>query len=268
MYINAIYNQDCLEGMKSMGGGCIDLVLTSPPYNTARNHGDIKNHEMRYDVYQEQRSNQEYIDWTISLFNEFNRLLKQNGCVLYNISYGNENSELMWLVVAEIIKQTNFTIADTIVWKKFSALPNNVSANKLTRICEFVFVFCRKDEYNTFTTNKQLVNKSTKGQAIYENIYNLIEAKNNDETQNLNKATFSTDLVKKLLKIYGKEGYIVLDPFMGTGTTAIGCIEMNINFLGFEISAAQCEYSNKRTLSRIDQYDIFRTIDYNKKVEI
>lgn len=61
--------------------------------------------------------------------------------------------------------------------KKKSALPNNVSHNKLTRICEFVFVFCRKNEYKTFVANKQVKSQSKTGQKYYENIFNFIEAK-------------------------------------------------------------------------------------------
>jgi DNA modification methylase len=63
----------------------------------------------------------------------------------------------MWLLIAEIIKQTDFTVADCISWKKQNALPNATSKNKLTRICEFIFVFVRKSEYLSFNTNKNEV---------------------------------------------------------------------------------------------------------------
>ena len=145
----------------------VDIVLTSPPYNTGRNSSNIKrgmdNYERRYDIYLEQRNADEYTNWTIDIFNNYDSILKKNGCILYNMSYGNENPEQMYLTIAEIINKTNFTIADTIIWKKKSALPNNVSHNKLTRICEFIFVFCRKNEYKTFISNKQIksVNEKT-----------------------------------------------------------------------------------------------------------
>ena len=151
------------------------------------------------------------------------------------------------------------------MWKKQSATPNNVSKNKLTRICEFVYIFCRKNEFQTFGTNKQVVNVRETGQDIYENIFNFIEAPNNDESTDLNKATFSSKFVEKLLKIYAKENDVILDTFMGTGTTAIGCINMNMNFVGFELSEAQCDWANRRIQARISQKGFFDLVDYEEE---
>ena len=242
-------NSDCLEFMDKLnkgGGYKVNLVLTSPPYNTGRNHGSMENHEIRYDSYLEQRDQQEYIDWTIDIFNKIDSVLAENGCVLYNMSYGNENPSQMWLTIAEIINKTNFMVADNIIWKKKSALPNNVSHNKLTRICEYVFVFCRKSEYKTFAMNKQVKSLSKTGQKYYENIFNFIEAPNNDGANKLNKATYSTDLCKWLLNIYAQPNSLVYDPFGGTGTTGIACEMLGLNCICTEISAAQVEYSKER----------------------
>ena len=140
-------------------------------------------------------------------------------------------------------------IAEMITWKKKSALPNNVSHNKLTRIIEPVFVICRKNEYKTYNANKQVKSISTTGQKYYENIYNFIEAANNDRSCNLNKATYSSDLCVQLLEIYSKKDAIVYDPFMGTGTTAIACEKYgneNMMCIGSELSEAQVEYSKNR----------------------
>lgn len=247
IFIDNIYNGDCTELMKKIDNNTIDIILTSPPYNTGRNHGKMENHEVRYDIYIEHRNIDEYSDWTVSLFHEFDRILKKDGCILWNVSYGGENNTQMWITVADIINKTNFTVADNIIWKKKSALPNNSSCNKLTRICEYIFVFCRKDEYQTFKCNKKVKSYSKTGQKYYENIFNFIEAKNNDGSCSLNKATFSSELVEKLLDIYStSDDDIILDPFMGTGTTAVGCKNKNKHFIGFELSAAQVEYANKR----------------------
>ena len=149
--------------------------------------------------------------------------------------------------------------------EKQTATPNNVSKNKLTRICEFVYIFCRKSEFQTFETNKQIVNVRETGQDIYENVFNFIEAPNNDESTDLNKATFSSKFVEKLLKIYAKENDVILDTFMGTGTTAIGCINMSMNFIGFELSEAQCDYANRRIINRTAQCGLFDSIDYEEE---
>lgn len=252
-----IFNKDCFETMHIMEkyNKKVNIILTSPPYNTGRpstSERSRENNEGRYDVHLDTMTQDNYCQWSIDLFNSFDKILNKDGVILYNISYGSDasvNTEsigLMWLVIADIIRNTNFTVADRIIWKKHSALPNNVSKNKLTRICEDVFVFVRKDEYKTFNANKPISSIGKNGQTFYGNVYNFIDAKNNDGTCKLNKATFSSDFVKQLLDIYATDNMTVYDPFNGTGTTAIGCIDKNLNYIGSEISEAQCQYSKER----------------------
>ncbi len=252
-----LYNKDCFDAMADMVANDTkaDIILTSPPYNTGRPSTSEKsrnNHEGRYDMHLDTMTQEEYIKWSVDLFKSFDTVLQKDGVILYNISYGSDgtvNSSsvgLLWLVIADIIRNTDFTVADRIVWKKKCALPNNVSKNKLTRICEDVFVFVRKDEYSTFNCNKTISGTSETGQTFYNNINNFIEAKNNDGSCDLNKATFSSELVQKLLYIYAQRGMLVYDPFNGTGTTAVGCYLYGCDCIGSELSTAQCNYSVDR----------------------
>lgn len=249
-----ILNEDCGVTLSTLDE-CIDVILTSPPYNTGRELNSERardNHEARYDIYLDNKTNDEYCDWVVKLFKNFDVVLKDNGCILWNVSYCSDNSakhnngDLVWLTIADIIRNTPFTVADRIVWKKKSALPNNVSPNKLTRICEDVFVFCRKSELKTFYSNREVKSVSRTGQKYYVPVYNFIEAKNNDGSCKLNKATFSSDFVIKLLEIYAPKGGLVYDPFMGTGTTAVGCLKYGCNCIGSELSKAQCEFAKER----------------------
>lgn len=251
--INKIYCESNTDTMSRMEDNYVDLILTSPPYNIIRPNSKDRG----YDLYKDGMNNQEYIEWTLNMFSDFNRVLKKDGIVLYNMSYGSENTILMSLVIADIIRNSEFTLADIIIWKKKSATPNNVSHNKLTRIVEYVYVFCRKDEIKSFNCNKKILSKRETGQLIYENIYNFIVAENNDASTDLNKATFSSKFVRKLLNIYAKENSIVYDPFMGTGTTAKACIIENHKFIGSELSQSQVDYANKRLEPYLLQQSLF-----------
>jgi site-specific DNA-methyltransferase (adenine-specific)/modification methylase len=253
MEINKIYCESNLDTMKRMPNNFVDLVITSPPYNIIRPNSTDRG----YDVYKDGISNDEYISWTLDIFKGFNNVLKKNGIVLYNMSYGTENTILMSLVVADLIRKSDFTLADIIVWKKKTATPNNVSHNKLTRIVEYVYVFCRKSEFESYNCNKKELSKRETGQSIYENIFNFITANNNDESNNLNKATFSTEFVRKLFKIYAKENSLIYDPFMGTGTTEKACIIDKHNFIGSELSSSQVDYANKRLKPYLGQQTLF-----------
>jgi DNA modification methylase len=249
-----IFNVNCFELLDEMSKNNIltDVVLTSPPYNTGRvgkTQRSIDNYENRYDIHLDDMTEDEYLLWTKTLFDKYNSVLKKDGVILYNLSYGNENPNVMWRTINEIISNTDFMVADCIIWKKKSALPNNVSHNKLTRIIEYVFVICRKTEYKTFKTNKQIKSVSEKtGQNFYENIFNFVEAKNNDGTCKLNKATYSSELCEKLLSIYATSGATVLDTFLGTGTTAVACKNIGLKCIGSELSEQQCEFAKNRIL--------------------
>lgn len=247
-----LYNEDCFDTMQRMVDNNIKVnaILTSPPYNTARavqTQKAMDTYNNRYDIYIDAKTTDEYAEWTLKLFDMYDKILEKNGVILYNISYGSERPNDMWCAIANLILKSNFMIAEQIVWKKKSALPNNTSPNKLTRICEPVFVFVRKDEYKTYQSNKKIksIRKDT-GQKYYENAFNFVEAANNDGANKLNKATFSSELCEKLMALYIKEGQTVYDSFMGTGTTALACIKMNINCYGSELSKAQYEYSLNR----------------------
>ena len=181
MELNKIYNEDCFLTMEKMPIGMLRVILTSPFYNTNKKQGNgrtLSNTNpkgysyLRYDEHVDNMTDDEYCDFTERLFLEFDRVLNLGGVVLYNLSYGNNNRDGMYKAVNTIITKTPFTIADVICWKKKTALPNNCSPNKLTRIWESVFVFCRKTDIDIFYCNKHVVGEKKKGQKSYGHIFN------------------------------------------------------------------------------------------------
>ena len=210
---NYIKCGDCLELMKELPDKSVDVVFTSPFYATNKKAGKSRNLKntkvkagqydyVRYDVFVDNMNREQYCDFTVKLFNSFDRVLNKNGCICYNISYGEDGADTMLLAITSIINKTNFSVADIICWKKNTAMPNVCSPNKLTRICEYIFVFCRKSEFRTFNSNKELGSKRKTGQQMYSSVYNFVEARNNDGSCPLNKATFSSELAEKVLRVY------------------------------------------------------------------
>lgn len=254
---NKIIKGNCLDVMSHIDIETVDVILTSPFYNTNKKSGKNINlnntnirkgnyHHVRYDNFVDNMTNVDYNKFTINVFDKYNLVLKDDGVILYNMSYGSENTNGMFEAIYNIISKTNFEIVDVIVWKKSTALPNNMSSNKLTRITEFVFVFCKKGMSKKFKSNKKVVSTRSTGQSNYENIYNFIEAKNNDGSCKLNKATYSTELCDKLLVMYAQPNSLILDSFNGTGTTGVSAIKNGHSYIGIELSEEQCEYSVER----------------------
>lgn len=251
--VNKIYVEDCLFTMdRGELLSSVDLVLTSPPYNMTNRKGGYADKSKRYDVYSDWLSEEEYINFIVRVFKGYDRILKPNGCVLFNFSYSIENPSLPYKMVSELCKLTNFCIVDTIVWKKPTSIPHPASKNRLRRICEFVYVFSRKGEIETFNTNKSFKIGKNK-QKYFEIVDNHFEAKNNDGPNELNKATFSTEFVEKLLNIYAIPNSVVYDSFMGIGTTAKGCINTGNKYIGSEISKKQVEDFNTFLKRRVEK---------------
>lgn len=248
MELNKIYNEDCFSTISRMreNGLKVDCVLTSPPYNMTKRKGGYAD-TGRYDVYNDWKPENEYIQWTVDLFNQLDFVLNENRVILYNFSYSIENPSMPYKLVSHIVKYTDFDIVDTIIWKKKSGLPFPANGKRLCRNWEFVFVFGRKSELNSYENNRRIKSVSEKtGQKYYEAVYNFVDAANNDGKCELNQATFSSELCLKLFDIYCKKGWLVYDPFIGTGTTAVACKKYGCDYIGSELSEAQCQYSERR----------------------
>lgn len=254
-----IRNEDCKKTLQYMvrKGIKIDCVITSPPYNTSRKvrtEKEIKERKSKYKFYDDSKPFDEYVNFIVSVLRDCDDCLKENGTILLNLSYASSieigmiGSNLIKLLNS-VIEDTKFDIADIICWKKKSALPNNRSKNKCTRICEYVFVLCRKAEYMTFNSNKKMTKEiEEKGLKYYSNMFNYFEAINNDGKNPYNNATYSVEMVHNLLLMYVKNNSIVYDPFAGICTTAVACKKENRNIkcICSEIDIEQCEYGRSR----------------------
>ena len=239
--LNKIYNEDCFKTIDRMVSENIkvDTILTSPPYNMTSRKGGYAD-TGRYDVYEDWKTEEDYINWAINLFNKFELILNNQRSIIYNFSYSIENPSLPYKLVSDIVKNTDFDIIEC-------GLPFPANGKRLCRNWEYVFVFVRKEEVNTYENNRRVKSISEKtGQRYYEAIYNFVEAPNNDGKCPYNQATYSSELCDKLLDIYTKDGWVVYDPFMGSGTTAVSCKRRRLKYIGSEISEAQVEYSNNR----------------------
>lgn len=236
-----IYNEDNKNTFDRLDRGEVDGIITSPPYNIG-----VKRNDCYYDTgYKDDLEPDEYIDLRVSEFEEFDRILKESGVVCYNISYSHNFPSLPHRLIVEVEDNTDLELADQITWKKVTAIPFQTSPRRLSRICEQIYIFCH--EGVDYETNKEVskVNQKT-GQKFYKNYRNYIEARNNDRVDTELKATFSSELVRKLLDIYFPKKSLIYDPFMGVGTTGVACLQTGREFVGSEINHNFFEKAKKR----------------------
>lgn len=239
---NKIYCGDTVETMGKINEGTIDLILTSPPYLAS-----IRNDNHKYpgakDQIKDNQSVDDYLEWIIENFKQYERILKKDGVIVFNFSYTTFNPSLPYFLINEVFKHTDFRIYDTFAWKKKSAMPVSGHPNRVTRIVEMVYIFA-KTPY--FKANKTVSSVSRTGQKYYNNYYNFIEARNNDGKVEGHEATFSTDLASFFIDLYSKENEIVLDNFSGTGTTPYASSKMNRQYIGIDLVEKFCDYARER----------------------
>lgn len=243
---NKIYKEDCIKTMDKIKSGSINGIITSPPYNI-----NVERQDCYYNngySHLDGLSENDYLNVRTDEFKEFSRIIKEDGVICYNISYSKENPILPTLLVSKVHQETDLTVADIITWKKNHAIPFQTSSTKLSRITELIYIFVKKERLHTFKTNKKVskINEKTK-QKFYKNYVNWIEAKNNDRYKGSPlKASYSQELVDKLIEIYFPEESLIYDPFLGIGTTALSCISNNCNYIGSEIIDSHYNISIKR----------------------
>ena len=212
--MNHIFNEVCFKTMeRDELLDNIDLILTSPPNKNLK------------------KIDQCYINWSIDLFKSFDKILKKNSCILYNLNYS-KDPMFLFKLITEIVENTNFTVIDNIVIKNNSPIINNRSKNRLNKITDNIFVFCRKKEVKTFNTNKSVLSFSEKldKPTSYSDIDDFIENPN--------------ELILELLNRYGIKDGLVYDPFVDLGLTIKGAIKFGMNYVGSELDIKKIEKIN------------------------
>lgn len=264
-----IYNESCLNTLPRLSDESIDCVVTSPPYGGHIHNGfwilgGKGNPETRnvYDVHDDSVDIDKYNDLCVNLFTGLYRVLKNTGVVCWNVSYTKANPEGFIFALYEILTKTKFRIADVRIWKKPMAVTID-HPNRCTRNTEFVFILCKDVGFEDFYCAKELssICEAQNGRKKYKALFTLFEAKNNDGHNDLNGATFSTEFAQECLKYYCPKGGLVYDPFMGTGTTANACRNMNLDCIGSEISAAQCDFAKKRIDDMFSKVELIKEQD-------
>lgn len=252
--LNTIYQEDCLKGLDKIDPGSIDIVVTSPPYNI----------NINYSTYKDNLTQEEYCTFLKALSHKISTALKNNGSFFLNVGAIPKNQ---WapLISANQFKQ-DFTLQNTIHWIKTISIPEqNISVGHFKPInsqryhndChEYIFHFTKQGTvplhkenigvpYKDPSNIKRWNNNNNKNLRDRGNVWYIpYETKNKKDAH---PAAFPVQLPEMCIKDHGyTKDTLVLDPFMGSGTTAIACKRLGINYIGFEIDPFYISIAEKR----------------------
>ena len=231
---------DCISGMQMLPDNSVDLIVTSPPYNVG----------IDYDEYDDNKSWEEYYDWCDSWLRECYRVLKPNGgriCLNHYISLGTSKYRTSPLsVLYNIMDKIGFKHHSIAIWNDITLAKRTAwgsymkaSAPYVNAPFECILIDYKenwkKEGKGLSTIEKEDFIKLTRGRWDIKT-----------ETKGLTKANFSVDLPTKAINLLTYEGDIVLDPFIGSGTTAVAAKLTNRKYIGFEVSKEYCRIAEKR----------------------
>lgn len=239
---NKIIQGDCLEVMKDFPDNSVDLVLTDPPYNIDGNF-DMKNLESKGKDYSTNKGEWDSIDsldkFNGGFLNECFRILECQGSILVFASQHNIFS------VGKIMKEIGFEIYNIIKWIKPDAMPN-MSKSRLKQDTEYIILGIKGEDY-TFNYNEslQIEDKfSRKGKQLSDT---WISGKTKGGKRDKHPTQKPTWIIERLLEIYSLEGDLVLDPFLGSGTTAVACKKLGRDFIGIEKEEKYVKIARERS---------------------
>lgn len=205
---------DCLEIMNTLNDNSIDLIITSPPYNIGKMHS---NH-LQFGTYAgNDMKESDYQDWQVQVLNECYRLLKINGSMFYNHKVRIKNGIAIHPI--EWVSKSNFILKQEITWDM------GKSAN------------CDKIRFFPFSERIYWLVKDPKtkiyNQLNLSDVWRVVP--NNKRKENGHIAVMPVEIVKNIIQSIPDYNLLILDPFMGSGTTGVVCKELNKDFIGIEL---------------------------------
>lgn len=270
-YANQILSGDCLDVLKALPNACIDLIITSPPYADQRNstYGGIKIDK--------------YVEWFMPRADEFYRVLKPSGSFILNIKErvvdGERHTYVLELIMA--MRAQKWLWTEEYMWHKKNSHPGkwpNRFRDNWERLLHFTkerkFKMNQdsvmvpigdwaKDRLANLSETDRRRDNSRVGSGFGKNVSNWVGRDRVYPSNVLHMATecynrghsasFPVALPEWFVKLFTEPGDLVLDPFVGAGTTTVAAVRQERNYLGIDINSEYVALSQERLVKEAKQ---------------
>ncbi|MCF8244633.1 MAG: site-specific DNA-methyltransferase [Saprospiraceae bacterium] len=231
------------ESMSEIPSGSVHLMITSPPYNANKD-------------YDEDLSLQEYLDFLKNVFTETYRVLVPGGRACINLAnLGRKPYIPLTSHIALLMQEIGFIMRGEIIWDKGASSTSSTAwgswqsaSNPILRdVHEYILIFSKGDYKRHLTKKEKEEKKSTISRDEFLDWTKTIWQMNAESARRVgHPAPFPLELPNRLIQLYSFETDVVLDPFMGSGTTAMAALRSGRKFVGYEIVEEYVELARKR----------------------
>lgn len=243
MKLDVIYCGDARH-MDEVDDASVHLIVTSPPYNVDKD----------YTHYDDRRSLDEYLEMLEAVWRECYRVLVWGGRIAINVANTNRrpylplNSfitqqilRLGFLMRGEIIWDKGASVGTSTAWGSFGRASNPV----LRDVHEYIMVFC-KEQFHLTSTGRY---SGISNQDFVEWTKSIWRFPTENAARLGHPAPFPEELPRRLILLYTNVEDVVLDPFMGSGTTAVAAKKLRRHYIGYELSPEYCRLAEQRLLA-------------------
>tara|TARA_B100000953_G_scaffold290651_1_gene276052 strand:+ start:27 stop:1100 length:1074 start_codon:yes stop_codon:yes gene_type:complete len=242
---NKIINGDSLKELKKIPDESFDLIFSDPPYNLQLRNRLIRPDRSKVDAVNDKWDQFEnfkvYDDFTMNWLSECKRILKKNGSIWVIGSYHNI------FRVGTKIQDLGFWILNDVIWNKNNPMPN-FRGTRFTNAHE-TLIWASKDKNSKYTFNYQSL-KCLNDDLQMRSTWNLPICNGNERLKEKGKKVHSTQkpesLLHRILLASTNKNDLILDPFLGSGTTAVVAKKLGRIFYGIEKDKKYFNAANKR----------------------
>lgn len=263
-HLDRIYVGDCLSLLADLPPASVDLIVTSPPYADQRNHTYGGIHPDKY------------VEWFIPIAEQLMRVLKPTGSFVLNIKErvvkGERHTYVIELILA--LKRQGWLWTEEYMWHKRNCPPGKWP-NRFRDAWERCLQFTKDTKFSMYQDEVMV----PMGEWRHSRLRNLSETDKRRDNSKVNSgfgkkianwvgrelaypsnvlhlatecgnrnhsAAFPVELPSWFIRLFTKEGDVVLDPFMGSGTTAEACVLLNRHYIGMDLHPENVEQANRR----------------------
>lgn len=257
----AIYNMDCLQGMQALPQEILDLTVTSPPYNIG------KEYESLIDT-------SDYVKWCASWMKEIHRITAENGTFWLNVGYFEVANKGLAVPISYLLwDKSDFYFLQEVVWNYAAGV---ACRSRYSPRNEKLLWYVKNSNNYTFNLDavrdpnvkypNQKKNGVLKCNPLGKNPSDVWQiskvtsgAKRSSKERTPHPAQFPLEMIERIIKASSNENDLILDPFMGSGTTAVAALANGRKVIGFELNEKYIEIAKERIENHLYQQVVLQS---------